>query len=145
MTDHERFRELLALRLYDELEEVEQHELASHLESCASCQRFGEELATGLGAVPRGGGDADVVLPDSWDRDLRDAIRATRPSALRTLTVFAAGLAAGLLVMALLRAPSGAETSNDRVPGAFAARENPPAHTTSSGQRSTVNWILGGR
>ena len=47
---HERYRELLALALYDELDADETALLAGHLAHCAACRTEQSQLAGGLGA-----------------------------------------------------------------------------------------------
>ncbi len=64
-TDCEPFRELLALRLYDELSNDEDRRLGEHLQQCHDCTAFAGELEVGLGrqpASPAAGGDLPAGL-----------------------------------------------------------------------------------
>jgi len=113
--EHERPRELLALGLYGELAPGEERELERHLAACAVCRSFAAELDAGLGALvpgrdahdPDGVADLDD-LPPGWAERLAAAARAPAPSRAtwNPLLTFAAGLAAGLLVMAMVRVGS---------------------------------------
>ncbi len=102
MSDHELYHEWLALRLYGELEPKESARLDEHLLRCQTCRAFAAELAQGLGALtpePTPAGD----LPAAWREALLEAAPAKPARGPRTLLAFAAGLAAGLCAMALLR------------------------------------------
>lgn len=98
---HERMRELLALRLYDEIEPEEQLELASHLASCIECARFAGELDSGLGRLrEEAARAADAQLPAGWDARLAAATSAhPRSIRARDLALVAAGIAAGVLLV----------------------------------------------
>ena len=98
---HEEFHELLALRLYGEVSAEEEHGLQVHLATCGDCSRFWEELQAGLGALQETSPSPD--LPADWDRRLRE-VRLTpgRRPTWSSVATFAAGLAAGMLVMTLL-------------------------------------------
>lgn len=48
---HAHFHELLALRLYDELDADELASLEQHLQACEACRAFAAELTAGLGAL----------------------------------------------------------------------------------------------
>lgn len=112
--NHDEYRELLALRLYGELDPGEDLRLEEHLEHCPECRALDAELATGLGAL-RGEdlSELEVDLPDGWSEALSAGLRAEpqqRAPALdrRTGWLFAAaGFAAGLLCAAALFAGEG--------------------------------------
>lgn len=136
---HETFRELLALRLYDELEAAESAALDAHLAGCAACRTFALELQAGLGRAPQGTAADD--LPAGWSEALRARIGA-RPSAPRPATrrpallAFASGLAAGLLVMAGWRARGEPSATPARPPAAVEtafARATPPPLASGRG------------
>ena len=98
--NHETYREWLALDLYDELDEGEAARLRAHLTECDECQALRRDLAATLGAHRRVVEPASDELPSDWVERLRATtevrpVRATR----RGWSSFAAGLAAGLLVM----------------------------------------------
>ena len=97
MTTHEPFRELLALRLYDELDQFEGARLDAHLEDCAACREFAAALGEGLGVVVPVTAGPD--LPEGWRERLEEVTHPAAPSLVRPLLTFAAGLAAGLFVM----------------------------------------------
>jgi hypothetical protein len=140
MSDHAPFHELLALRLYGELDPSESARLDAHLKVCGACRTFAGELEHGLGALalsaPEAAAGAD--LPAGWRARLDAAVRPA-PRA-RPLLVFAAGLAAGLCAMALARgapplppggttAPSAAlhlSTNAGRTDSPLSAAAHPP-------------------
>jgi hypothetical protein len=163
--DHDRFREWLALALYDELDATEAALLSQHLARCADCRAEQRELATGLGtlrsapAAAAGTAAAAAALagvpgsddaPPGWEDSLRTALHAetaaaptsrtapTAPAApaapvlplARATLLAAAAFAAGLLVAALLAAPTPGESSAGPpvavVPRAFSLPEPPP-------------------
>jgi hypothetical protein len=152
--DHDAWRELLALALYDELDAGEAARLQAHLAGCADCRAERRALSAGLGAVrPAGpaaaaaGDGADV--PADWSRRLEAALRdetavapprpappcpppipAPRLPFARGALLAAAGFAAGLLVATALAAPdTGAPAARAPVapgPTAFSLAEPPP-------------------
>jgi predicted anti-sigma-YlaC factor YlaD len=104
--DHDKFRELLCLRLYGETDETERRALDEHLTGCADCRAYASELERGLGALPGRRAVRDD-LPAGWRERLGEVAR-TRPGRGRLLA-FVAGLAAGIAVALALRAPSASQ------------------------------------
>ncbi len=95
---HDEIRELLALRLYDELEPDEQRSLEAHLRGCTDCARFANELEVGLGRVRIP--EESPELPPDWDARLaRSTATLRRRSWTREALLVASGLAAGVLLM----------------------------------------------
>ena len=140
---HETYHELLALRLYGELDADEQERLARHLAECEDCARFARDLEATLGAVKTAEESLRRdELPANWDERLCAATRPRR--SLRPLATFAAGLAAGLLVTWATRpgpppaAPAGDPgirvVSNSGDARSFVARTDPPPRATTPGQ-----------
>jgi anti-sigma factor RsiW len=121
-TDHDTFRELSALRLYDELEPAEQARLERHLAACASCAAHAHELAAGLGRLARGAFADD--LPGDWRERLSEGLGAERrQGALRSpLWVAAASFLAGATLAWTVAVP--AAGGGGAAPG---ARLGPPA------------------
>lgn len=107
--DHDALRELLALRLYDELDPAETTRLDAHLAECSACRAYDAELVAGLGSLRPVREDA--ALPADWRARLERSVEAAPRPAHRPhpAWTFAAGLAAGLLAMALLRAEGGGD------------------------------------
>ena len=107
---HEAFREMLALRLYGELEPDEQARLDQHLRMCADCRSFASELESGLGSlravrVER----ASDELPADWrERLRRSTIDEPRRARLSPWWSSAAAFAAGILVATILARRGGA-------------------------------------
>jgi predicted anti-sigma-YlaC factor YlaD len=96
--NHEQIRELLALRLYGEIEPDEERALVEHLRECRECARFARELEQGLGRTRELRETAD--LPAGWDASLADATaRLRRRSWMREALLVGSGLAAGVLAM----------------------------------------------
>jgi anti-sigma factor RsiW len=100
---HDEFREMLALRLYGELDERGRAELDAHLRACADCRRFASELDVGLGALrqPRAAAD-ELELPPDWRERLQRAAddgRGRVPISpwWTSAAAFAAGLLAAML------------------------------------------------
>ncbi len=97
----ERAKELLALRLYDELSPEESAELERLLARSEEARNYARELERGLGtwkaAAER---ETAPELPTSWSERLREETRELPPrrAVWRTVATFAAGLAAGLLL-----------------------------------------------
>jgi len=149
---HESYHELLALRLYGELDANDERRLARHLAECEECALFARDLEATLGAVKT----ADErlrrdELPADWDERLRAATRP--PRSLRPLVAFVAGLAAGLLVTWTARptpppsVPVGepstrVATSSDDEPS-FVARTAPPPRATTPGQLGQLRAYIG--
>jgi Putative zinc-finger len=101
--NHERIRELLALRLYGENDSAESQILDEHLRGCPDCARFERELASGLGRA-RELRPAQTDLSADWEAGLADRTAAlARGRWLREALLVAAGLAAGVLLMLALR------------------------------------------
>lgn len=149
-TQHERFRELAALALYDELDGTEHATLEQHRASCADCRAFAAELELGLGRLARAPLADD--LPLAWlgllrARIEREAAPARAPRTRSGWLGFAAGLAAGLAASLLWMQGAGGPVGPspdvaERVPDAPApelvastgfARATPPPRTTSQG------------
>jgi anti-sigma factor RsiW len=150
---HESFRELLALRLYGELEANDGARLADHLTDCPDCRQFARELAAGLGALRAAPvQQAEGEIPADWRERLRRSTAAEtgpgrttrRWASLRSpLWASAAAFAAGVLVATLLmrRAndnPIDLVASNDgaRVPSIYERfnGSTPPPQATTAGQ-----------
>ena len=93
-------REQLALRLYDEIDERESAALQTHLESCAACRSFTNDLGRGLGRLAANTPDD---LPLGWADQLRGRMaeepqpRVRRSAPVAGLAV-GAGIAAGFLL-----------------------------------------------
>ncbi|MCZ6597699.1 MAG: zf-HC2 domain-containing protein [Planctomycetota bacterium] len=139
---HEGFRELLALRLYDELDGRESELLDEHLRGCAACADFARELESGLGALRKA---VREDLPADWDRSLRESVapRTRRTEPWRTVVVFAAGLAAGLALMAVLRGSGSAAPGAPMSPGAPESGNELAAVTTNAGPTNVLPEHLG--
>jgi anti-sigma factor RsiW len=133
---HDRYPELLALRLYGELDAAAAAELDAHLHACAACRRLERELGAGLGALAPGPAADD--LPAGWEERLRgrlaDAPRGR--GALLRLFAPAAAFAAGVLVTAALRPapPRPGPTQAPPVAAAAFERESPPPPAPFRGQ-----------
>jgi len=131
---HDRYPELLALRLYGELDAAAAAGLEAHLGECAACRRLERELGSGLGAlVPASAADD---LPASWQEGLRARLGGAprRRGALVGLLAPAAAFAAGLILMAALRP---AQPQPAPTPVAVIApfeRESPPPPAPFRGQ-----------
>ncbi len=111
-------RELLALRLYGELEGDEGERVDAHLASCAACRATAAELERGLGLL-RAAPPA-LESPDSWAR--------ARFRGHHLAASFAAGLLVSWLLIAGLAARQA--TSEDLPPVAessFRRAAPPPA------------------
>lgn len=128
----ERLRELLALRLYDELDEDERRELEALLVAHPAAAADERDLAAGLGRLraAAGAGDEDGALPAAWRARL-DAALADEPRPARRwshVLAFAAGLAAGLLLYAAPRlAPDGRGARRPPAPLAVHTNAGAPA------------------
>ncbi|MEM7309219.1 MAG: zf-HC2 domain-containing protein [Planctomycetota bacterium] len=149
MKNHEPFRELLALRLYGELDDAEARALAAHLAGCDACARFADELEHGLGAAPRGETGA-AELPDGWRERLDDAIRPAAASRWRWAAPFAAGLAAGVLLMGLRpepereqRASGSSLVTNAGAGPELVLRPGPPPPASGRGTYARLGDLLG--
>jgi anti-sigma factor RsiW len=109
--NHESYRELLALRLYGELDGADRALVDEHLKTCADCRALAGELESGLGAlraarIDRG---ADEIPADWRERLRRSTIAASRSVRLSPFWSAAAAFAAGILLATVL-----AHRSNDR-------------------------------
>jgi len=144
---HESFHELLCLRVYGELSPEEERSLAQHLASCADCRTFGAELAGTLGVLHRARTSAgEGELPSDWHAQLAERVRTTRTrSWVRPLATFAAGLAAGLLLMAALRSPQSPTNAaiGSRLNGAppFELRSDPPPPYSGRGPLARLSSL----
>lgn len=133
---HESFRELTALRLYDELDGADAERLEAHLSGCAECREYAAELEAGLGACSRPSDLAD--LPAGWRERLAQETRPVGLRLLRPALTFAAGLAAGLVLMAFIPdevervAPASAEAQAGRT-SLLAMVDGPPPLATGGG------------
>lgn len=97
--NHERFEQLLALRLYGEVDAGERAELDAHLAMCAECTRAARELESGLGAFAGRTRHADELdLAPLLARALEtEPFAARRAARLRAWVPAAASFAAGVL------------------------------------------------
>lgn len=136
---HERYKELLALRLYDELNGDETGELDTHLEGCDGCRAYERELAGGLGStMPPAAAD----LPEGWSDALRALVHDTPAPAtpLRPWLVAAGSFAAGVaLTLAIARGDGPSretphEQSTEVAPTTPFERSAPPTPAASSGR-----------
>ena len=89
-------REQLALRLYDELDEREGAALQAHLDECAECHAYSEELGHGLGRLAASTADE---LPVGWAAQLHARV-AEEPRSRSGRSNPVAGLAAGVGIAA---------------------------------------------
>ena len=143
--NHESMRERIALRAYGELGTAEEALLDAHLEACASCRRYAEEFARGLGALVAGTREASDELPAGWSDRLGESTRASRPPArLRPWWTAAAGFAAGVVAaVAIPRGPAAKDapvrplTAWER----FHADEPPPLATTGGSSRRLSDYL----
>lgn len=100
---HEAFRELLALRLYGEIDSDEERGLLLHLDQCRACADFARELESGLGRARALHAEAATSdLPAGWEQGLADATDALRRRRwMREALLVGCGIAAGVLAMLL--------------------------------------------
>ena len=156
MSDHAPFQELLALRLYGELDPADGPRLDAHLAGCAACRALAGELERVLGAlVPLSAPDGD--LPAGWRERLSAAAQHARPARARPWLAFAAGLAAGMLCMALAQGlgpatRDGASATNAAVrtatnapaePAALPALESAPPRAPEHGFAGLTPYLQG--
>lgn len=131
---HATYRELLALRLYDELDEDESRDLDAHLSDCAECRAYASELESGLGVLAKQG---PVVndLPDGWMDRLRTEVQQIPAPLHRPWIIAAASFAAGVLLTLVLNAPEvPANETPTRAPSASFERAEPPAPAPTRGR-----------
>ncbi|MAG54748.1 MAG: hypothetical protein CMJ83_00500 [Planctomycetes bacterium] len=102
--NHDRYQELLALRLYDELDDADARALHAHLADCADCRTFENDLASGLGVLATAT-RPPPDLPEGWTAALEDRIDREPAPMLRPTTwvTAAASFAAGIVLTLLLR------------------------------------------
>lgn len=139
--NHERFEELLALSLYDELEAGERGELDAHLGTCGACRAQRDELRRGLGRLVPARLESAGALPSDWDAALARAIAAqsrvrARPAWIPAVASFAAGLLVTWLVLRGAPNPSAMPTEVSRAPSSAWSRfhaDSAPPRATSSG------------
>ena len=140
---HAKFRELLALGLYDEVTAQERSQLDEHLKSCAACRDFGEQLDRGLGRVA--GAQPGADLSGQWIEQLRASVPADDGPRLAgssgsLVTSFSAGLVAGLaaafLAMTAWQAhEDGSRASTEQeTPLPKFVRQTPPPPAVDQGQ-----------
>ena len=103
MNRHERFHELLALRLYGELEPREAGVLEGHLADCPDCAAYAEELEGSLGRLAAAADGPPPELEAMPRFGEPKGPLMVRPGQLLS---FVAGLAAGLALVLLRPAPT---------------------------------------
>jgi anti-sigma factor RsiW len=148
--NHDDAHELLALRLYGELSTEEDRALERHLATCTECTSFARELAQGLGVLAHSATSADRArldeLPPDWLARLRAATRPAPRRWLQPLATFAAGVAAGLLVMAALRSPASPALSDPTMRAGntapFVPRSEPPPRASSRGELARLDTLV---
>jgi predicted anti-sigma-YlaC factor YlaD len=114
-------RELLALRLYDELERDEGARIDAHLAECGDCRALDADLGRGLGRL----GASPAVL----ERAAEPAARRFR--SVHVVAAFAAGwLVSGLLYTALAEStptpPAAGGATSVEVASTFRRSDPPP-------------------
>jgi anti-sigma factor RsiW len=164
---HETFHELIALRLYGELDAAETARLEEHLASCTDCRAVALELEETLGAVHASDEAVRDELPAGWRERLRNRALSVPPRPRRSAVLpFVAGLAAGLLLMltwtsyqggGVSTGPDGARIPTVDVGGGdpivasagrstrrapFAARAEPPPRTSSRGPLAHLSELI---
>lgn len=144
--NHESFRELIALRLYGEIDADERTKLERHLESCAECRRFVVEIESGLGAVARGSsGRIANELPPDWSERLREATREQRrPTRIHPWWTAVAGFAAGVIAAAILGHGTESISIVERAPTTWDRfhNETPPPLATTEGRLAHLGEYL---
>jgi len=149
--NHEQIHELLALRLYAEIDTEEEHRLREHLALCAECARFERELQAGLGrARTLESRAAGSDLPSDWEADLADATAGLRRRGwVREVLLVGSGLAAGVLGMLAWSALSSPTASPQAIastdPDApaflrFQGEEPPPPATAGGPVTRFLAW-----
>ncbi len=153
MSTHDRFRERIALGLYDELDAGEARELSRHLSICAECRGLADEMRSTLGVLAGEAKlDRESGLPPGWEERLRSSV-ASPTARHRTITLLAAAssFAAGLLLMWVLlsrgtvSAPGSRpeEAASSTIPSAVAfERATPPPHANVQGGLSRLGAYL---
>ncbi len=138
--NHERIRELLALRLYGETDPGEEQAIAAHLDECRVCAKFAAELGQDLGRARAL--NAEASLPPGWDASLADATaRLRRRHWTREALLVGSGLAAGVLAMLAWSAfanphprPSSLANTNPDAPAFLRFQgDTPPPLATAGG------------
>jgi len=145
------YRELLALRLYDELDAPETDRLQAHLEACAACRAYAAELDLGLGRLAR---EAPDDLPAGWAEQLRSRVAndpaRRRSRAWRTWIGVAAGFVLGLGCSSWWRDAGEQAPATDAPTGRVAAvggetgfrRATPPPLALSGGDLDRLQtWL----
>jgi hypothetical protein len=120
-------RELLALRLYDELERDEGARLDAHLADCAACRAKADELEQGLGRLAA----ASELAP-------LPAAPTPRFHGWQVAAAFAAGLAVSWFLV-----PSGALPKSASAPAAASFRRaDPPPPASGEGRLAPLGaWL----
>lgn len=136
MNTHESFEELLALRLYDELDPSENARLSAHLEECAACRARAVELETSLGRLR--GESAEAQFTAAARTRLEAALSSERRARFRPLPAAVLGFAAGVLCALglVLAARSGPEVLTQlhvAQPTTEFARATPPPKALDRG------------
>jgi len=142
------YRELAALRLYDELEADDSARLERHLGGCAACAGFARELQAGLGRLAQRPPVDD--LPAGWRAGLDAALWGERRrAALRSpLWIAAASFLAGAaLSWSVARPPAARAPAGESVaavgqePGGF-ERASPPPRARDRGTLPLLDLYL---
>ena len=145
---HESMRELIALRLYGEIDAGERERLERHLGTCAECRAYASEIEAGLGALAGGTHEA-LELPGDWPERLREATReARRRAPIPVWWAAVASFAAGVLAAAMIGRGGTDGPASAPQPGRIPTTwerfhgEAPPPLATSEGQLARLGGYL---
>jgi anti-sigma factor RsiW len=156
------YRELLALRLYDELDDGERRRLEGHLARCPACRAAEVELRAGLGRLIVDAAPAE--LPADWAERLHEEVATAegsaaivhrpgwwrlageRPVAAAAVVGFAAGVLFAWLVATGGAAPAGVEDRLDRgaevaSASGFRRADPPPLAARGGGLTPLATWL----